>query len=62
MSLKKEKENKQSKEIKNKELQISIKDIIAFKIIVNNIKGEKLLMISLDNCFAINAIISQKKT
>ena len=37
ISLKKEKENKQSLEIKKKELLISMMDIIVFKIIVNNI-------------------------
>ena len=37
-------------------------DIIVIKIIVNNIKGQKLMMIICNNCFVINALINQKKT
>ena len=62
MSLKKEKDNKSKEDNLKLESLILITDIIVFKIIANNIREKKLLMISWSNCFATNVSINQKKT
>ena len=62
MLFKKGKENNQKEDRKKIESQISMMDIFVLKIIANNIRGEKSLMINQNNCYAINALISRKKT